>query len=186
MRFSTFSTGFSTTKGHQPYTHRNSGRSFLVSFGQKCGHSAFYKKESRRIFFAFYKPFPSGDLFFSNLEWLPPSFQHRAAAVFPCGKGGENCSFPHCFFRPNPLSRLRRQLPRRGSLFAVNRQMLKSSPFGGAGCDQREQTERVGCKKCRAVTSRLSGIALFFTSYCGIPAVRSGNTGSGCRRPRWW
>ena len=95
MRFSTFSTGFSTTKGHQPYTHRNSGRSFLVSFGQKCGHSAFYKKESRRIFFAFYKPFPSGDLFFSNLEWLAPSFQHRAAAIFPCGKGGENCSFPH-------------------------------------------------------------------------------------------
>ena len=95
MRFSTFSTGFSTTKGHHPYTHRNSGRSFLVSFGQKCGHSAFYKKESRRIFFAFYKPFPSGDLFFSNLEWLAPSFQHRAAAVFPCGKGGENCSFPH-------------------------------------------------------------------------------------------
>ena len=95
MRFSTFSTGFSTTKGHQPYTHRNSGRSFLVSFGQKCGHSAFYKKESRRIFFAFYKPFPSGDLFFSNLEWLAPSFQHRAAAVFLCGKGGETCSFPH-------------------------------------------------------------------------------------------
>ena len=25
----------------------------------------------------------------------PPSFQHRAAAVFPCGKGGEKCSFPH-------------------------------------------------------------------------------------------
>ena len=25
----------------------------------------------------------------------PPSFQHRAAAVFLCGKGGENCSFPH-------------------------------------------------------------------------------------------
>ena len=24
-----------------------------------------------------------------------PSFQHRAAAVFPCGKGGEKCSFPH-------------------------------------------------------------------------------------------
>ena len=46
MRFSTFSTGFSTTKGYQPYTHRNSGRSFLVSFGQKCGHSAFYKKEA--------------------------------------------------------------------------------------------------------------------------------------------
>ena len=40
-------------------------------------------------------------------------------------------------------------------------------------------------KKCRAVR-RLSGIALFFTSYCGTPAVRFGNRGSGCRRPRWW
>ena len=24
------------------------------------------------------------------------------------------------------------------------------------------------------------------TSCCGTPAVRSGNTGSGCRHPRWW
>ena len=40
-------------------------------------------------------------------------------------------------------------------------------------------------KKCRAVR-RPSGIALFFTSYCGTPAVRFGNRGSGCRRPRWW
>lgn len=95
MMFSTFSTGFSTIKRDQPYTHRNSGSRFLESFGQKCRHSAFYKKESRRIFFAFYKPFLSGDLFFSNLEWLAPSFQHWAAAVFPCGKGGETCSFPH-------------------------------------------------------------------------------------------
>ena len=68
MRFSTFSTGVFHNKRVSPYTHRNSGRSFLVSFGQKCGHSAFYKKESRRIFFAFYKPFLSDDLFFSNLE----------------------------------------------------------------------------------------------------------------------
>ena len=40
-------------------------------------------------------------------------------------------------------------------------------------------------KKCRAVC-RPSGIAFFFTSYCGTPAVRSGNRGSGCKRPRWW
>ena len=86
MRFSTFSTGFSTTKEHQPYTHRNSGRSFLVSFGQKCGHSAFYKKESRRIFFAFYKPFLSGDLFFSNLEWLAPKFSTPGRCRFSVWK----------------------------------------------------------------------------------------------------
>ena len=119
MRFSTFSTGFSTTKGHHPYTHRNSGRSFLVSFGQKCGHSAFYKKESRRIFFVFYKPFPGGDLFFSNLEWLAPSFQHRAAAIFPCGKGGENCSFPHCFIPAEPSQSPAATAPPKGELFAI-------------------------------------------------------------------
>ena len=45
--------------------------------------------------------------------------------------------------------------------------------------------EEVPHKKCRAVR-RPSGIAFFFTSYCGTPAVRSGNTGSGCKRPRWW
>ena len=36
-----------------------------------------------------------------------------------------------------------RQLPRRGSFICANRKMTKSSPFGGAGCDHREQTERV-------------------------------------------
>ena len=35
-------------------------------------------------------------IYFSPI-WNEPatSFQHRAAAVFPCGKGGETCSFPH-------------------------------------------------------------------------------------------
>jgi hypothetical protein len=93
MRFSTFSTGFSTTKGHQPYTHRNSGRSFLVSFGQKSGHSAFYKKESRRIFFAFYKPFLSGDLFFSNLEWSGPKFSTPGRCRFSVWKRRGNMQF---------------------------------------------------------------------------------------------
>ena len=34
-------------------------------------------------------------------------------------------------------------LPRRGRFCSACRQITKSSPFGGAGCDQREQTERV-------------------------------------------
>ena len=167
--FSTFSTGFSTTKRNQPYTHRNSGSRFLESFGRKCRHSAFYKKESRRIFFAFYKPFPSGDLFFSNLEWLAASFQHRAAAVFLCGKGGEKCSFPHrkklllvgapganspslaaldrfpflslrdIFPRPGEV------LPLRGSFLSegqLDRTRFLSSPLGRAGTAQAV-TERV-------------------------------------------
>ena len=34
-------------------------------------------------------------------------------------------------------------LPRRGRFCSACRQITKSSPFGGAGCDHREQTERV-------------------------------------------
>ena len=34
-------------------------------------------------------------------------------------------------------------VPLRGSFICANRKMTKSSPFGGAGCDHREQTERV-------------------------------------------
>ena len=104
MRFSTFSTGFSTTKGHQPYTHRNSGRSFLVSFGQKCGYSAFYKKESRRIFFAFYKPFLSGDLFFSNLEWVGPKFSTLGRCRFSVWKRRGKLQFSTLFFPGRTLS----------------------------------------------------------------------------------
>ena len=120
MMFSTFSTGFSTIKRDQPYTHRNSGSRFLESFGQKCRHSAFYKKESRRIFFAFYKPFPSGDLFFSNLEWLAPKFSTPGRCRFSVWKRRGKLQFSTLFLsRLNPLSRLRRQLPRRGSFFAI-------------------------------------------------------------------
>ena len=120
MKFSTFSTGFSTAKGHHPYTHRNSGRSFLVSFGQKCGHSAFYKKESRRIFFAFYKPFPSGDLFFLQSGMNRSQvFNTGPLPFFRVEKAGKHAVFHTVLSRLNPLSRLRRQLPRRGSFFAI-------------------------------------------------------------------
>ena len=112
MRFSTFSTGFSTTKGHQPYTHRNSGRSFLVSFGQKCGHSAFYKKESRRIFFSFYSSFRLTIRSLSRLEKRSPEFStERERRFFVWKKRGKLrfstvChrspaeSAPHAVFAP--------------------------------------------------------------------------------------
>ena len=132
MRFSTFSTGFSTTKGHQPYTHRNSGCSFLVSFGQKCGHSAFYKKESRRIFFAFYKPFLSGDLFFSNLEWTGPKFSTPGRCHFSVWKRRGKLQFS----TPG-------RAPSGSSTPTLSVTVGASSPEGGAGCDQREQAERV-------------------------------------------
>ena len=99
MRFSTFSTGFSTIKMCKPYTRRNPGRSFLVSFGQKCGHSAFYKKESRRIFFVFYSPPSRAGLGFSYLEWSGRKFSTPMPVEFPVwkkrGKLWFSIIFPH-------------------------------------------------------------------------------------------
>ena len=82
MRFSTFSTGFSTMNRRRPYTHRNPGRKLLETFGQKCGHSAFYKKESRSIFFVFYKPPLPGRFGFSNLESNGRKFSTSGPARF--------------------------------------------------------------------------------------------------------
>ena len=136
MRFSTFSTGFSTTKGHQPYTHRNSGRSFLVSFGQKCGHSAFYKKESRRIFFAFYKPFLSGDLFFSNLEWPPPKFSTPGRCRFSVWKRQGNMQFSTPGLAPSGSSAPTLSVtfgassPEGGALFVLTGRCPKAPPSG--------------------------------------------------------
>lgn len=82
MRFSTFSTGFSTMDRCRPYTHRNPGRKLLETFGQKSGHSAFYKKESRSIFFVFYKPPLQGRFGFSNLESNGRKFSTSEPARF--------------------------------------------------------------------------------------------------------
>ncbi len=122
-----------------PYTSRNGRRRILEVSGLKCGHSAFYKKESRRFFFCFYSLLRLTGLLFSIWNFAPGSFPQTAGEKNPVWKTDTNSGFPHCF----------------------------------------------SSKKCRAVC-RLSGIALFFTSYCGTPAVRSGNRGSDCRRPRWW
>ena len=61
--------------------------------GKKSGHFAFYIKESRRIFFAFYKPFPGGDLFFSNLEWNGPKFSTLGRCRFFVWKRRGNMQF---------------------------------------------------------------------------------------------
>ena len=138
MRFSTFSTGFSTTKGISPIRTVIQAAAFWKVLDENAGILPFIKKKVEG--FSLHSTNRSRAAIYFSPIWNEPatSFQHRAAAVFPCGKGGETCSFPH-----------------------------------------RK-------KQCRAVTSRPSGIALLFTSYCGTPAVRSGNTESGCRHPRWW
>ena len=43
----------------------------------------------------------------------------------------------------SPSQALTRQLSQRESFIRADRKIPKSSPFGGAGCDHREQTERV-------------------------------------------
>ena len=125
-----------------------------------------------------------------------------------CGKRTQTAVF-HTVFAPqarrgnSPLQVMTRKLPPQ----ALTRQLPQGDAFprsggrcrvatkGGVWLDAKRQdgrgyfraamTEGVPHKKCRAVR-RPSGIALFFTSYCGTPAVRSGNRGSGCRRPQWW
>ncbi len=100
MRFSTFSTGFSTIKKCKPYTRRNPACSFLESFGQKCGHSAFYKKESRSIFFVFYKaPLPGGFVF-SNLESTGRKFSTPELPHFSVWKRRGKLQFSTIFLRP--------------------------------------------------------------------------------------
>ena len=44
---------------------------------------------------------------------------------------------------PSPSSLRDATSPERGRFIRADRKMPKSSPFGEAGCDQREQTERV-------------------------------------------
>ena len=156
----TFSTGFSTVfvkkrrsfqRCFPPFPHSfphpveespiqavMDAAAFWKFVGKNVGNLPFIKKKVEGFSLHSTNRFRAV-IYFSPI-WNEPvtSFQHRAAAVFLCGKGGETCSFPH-----------------------------------------RK-------KQCRAVTSRPSGIALLFTSYCGTPVVRSGNTGSGCRHPRWW
>ena len=118
--FSTFSTEFSTPSGGKSYTSRNGCRRILEICGLKCGQSAFYKKESRRFFFCFYSLLWLTGLLFSNLESYPGQFSTNRRGEKPGVENGHKRWFSTLFLpRLNPLSRLRRQLPRRGSFFAI-------------------------------------------------------------------
>ena len=66
--------------------------------------------------------------------------------------------------RANPLRHgLRRATsPERGRFCSTYRQMPKSSPFGGAGCERSEQTERVIPR--RAALSQKAALQMPFSS----------------------
>ena len=88
--------------------------------------------------------------------------------------------------------------PPRGRLMAMPETLpppLKPSPWGrwldakrqdGRGYFRAAMTEGVRPTKNAGRSADRPALLFFFTSYCGTPAVRSGNRGSGCRRPRWW
>ena len=90
MRFSTFSTGFSTWKSGFAYTSRNAARRFMPVSGKKSGHFAFYIKESRRIFFSFYSSFRLTIRSLSRLEKRSPEFStERERRFFVWKKRGK-------------------------------------------------------------------------------------------------
>ena len=85
--------------------------------------------------------------FSPNWNFAPGSFPQTAGEKTPVWKTDTNGGFPHCFYtRLNPLSRLRRQLPRqRGNSFlkgsGLGKEMkfawtAKGSPFGRAGAQR--------------------------------------------------
>ena len=91
--FSTFSTEFSTSSGRKHYTSRNGYRRILEVSGLKCGHSAFYKKESRRFFFCFYSLLRLTGLLFSNLESYPGQFSTNLQGEKPGVENGHKLWF---------------------------------------------------------------------------------------------
>ena len=95
MRFSTFSTGFSTTKGTSPIRTVIQAAAFWKVLDENAGILPFIKKKVEG--FSLHSTNRSRAAIYFSPIWNEPvtSFQHRAAAVFLCGKGGETCSFPH-------------------------------------------------------------------------------------------
>ena len=93
---------------------------FWKFVGKNVGNLPFIKKKVEGFSFVF-TVYSGLRVCFSPIWNLAPgSFPQTAGEKNPVWKTNTNCGFPHCFYlRLNPLSRLRRQLPRRGSFFAI-------------------------------------------------------------------
>ena len=138
----TFSTGFSTVfvkkrrsfqrcfppfphsfphpVGESPIQAVMDAAAFWKFVGKNVGNLPFIKKKVEGFSFVF-TVYSGLRVCFSPIwNFAPGSFPQTAGEKNPVWKTGTNCGFPHCFYpRLNPLSRLRRQLPRRGSFFAI-------------------------------------------------------------------
>ena len=187
----TFSTGFSTVfvkkkpsfprgfplfppgfpqENRDPLIHAVMQRGGSCQFlGRKVGTLPFIKKKVE-VFSSLFTVH-TRSLFSFSPDWKKAvrSFPHPEKAHFLCGKNGENCSFP-------PPAAAPCKGTGSASEHAQNRPV--SCVFAGAVLQAKSSPE-----KSKHFSGLLKDIV---TSYCGTPAVRSGSTGSGCRRPRWW
>ena len=138
----TFSTGFSTVfvkkkrsfqRCFPPFPHSfphsmeespiqavMDAAAFWKFVGKNVGNLPFIKKKVEGFSFVF-TVYSGLRVCFSPIwNFAPGSFPQTAGEKNPVWKTDTNSGFPHCFYpRLNPLSRLRRQLPRRGSFFAI-------------------------------------------------------------------
>lgn len=138
----TFSTGFSTVfvkkrrsfqRCFPPFPHSfphpveespiqavMDAAAFWKFVGKNVGNLPFIKKKVEGFSFVF-TVYSGLRVCFSPIwNFAPGSFPQTAGEKNPVWKTDINGGFPHCFCpRLNPLSRLRRQLPRRGSFFAI-------------------------------------------------------------------
>ena len=138
----TFSTGFSTVfvkkkrsfqRCFPPFPHSfphpveespiqavMDAAAFWKFVGKNVGNLPFIKKKVEGFSFVF-TVYSGLRVCFSPIwNFAPGSFPQTAGEKNPVWKTDTNGGFPHCFYpRLNPLSRLRRQLPRRGSFFAI-------------------------------------------------------------------
>ena len=119
MRFSTFSTGFSTTKGISPIRTVIQAAAFWKVLDENAGILPFIKKKVEG--FSLHSTNRSRAAIYFSPIWngWPQVFNTGPLPFFRVEKAGKHAVFHTVLSRLNPLSRLRRQLPRRGSFFAI-------------------------------------------------------------------
>jgi len=119
MRFSTFSTGFSTTKGISPIRTVIQAAAFWKVLDENAGILPFIKKKVEG--FSLHSTNRSRAAIYFSPIWngWPQVFNTGPLPFFCVEKAGKHAVFHTVLSRLNPLSRLRRQLPRRGSFFAI-------------------------------------------------------------------
>ena len=153
MRFSTFSTGFSTTKGISPIRTVIQAAAFWKVLDENAGILPFIKKKVEGFSFVF-TVYSGLRVCFSPIWNLTPgSFPQTAGEKNPVWKTDTNCGFPHCFCPagaagelPLPSCRFASSHLPQGDGFSSGGKVsgiAQRRHLGGAGCERSEQTEGV-------------------------------------------